>query len=235
MLFKTRSHLIPPNSNTFSEPRTIEILHNFSSPSSGTGPGAPVFRYQNGTLLPIVEGILPREGQKILYVDGAFDLFTPGHVEILRLVYTSAESPYVVVGVHDDHIINEIKGHNYPIMNTLERSLVVLQCKYVSAVIISARYMLSKSYLTKELGILTPAEVWHGPTNVTEDDEERDPYTEAWEMELLRVVNTHPWEELSASKIVERIWSRGLEFEERQKKKGVKSELEREMKMNENF
>jgi ethanolamine-phosphate cytidylyltransferase len=209
------------------------MLHDFASPPSGTGRGTPIFRYHNDTLLSIVEGILPGEAQKVIYVDGTFDLFTPGHIELLRLISMSAESPYIVVGIHDDYTINKIKGYNYPIMNIIERSLVVLQCKYVSALVISAPYTPSRSYLTKGLGMLSPVEVWHGPTAVIEEDGERDPYADALEMGILRTIETHRWEDISARNIVDRILSRRLEFEERQRKKGIKSELEREMKVNE--
>jgi ethanolamine-phosphate cytidylyltransferase len=164
-------------------------------------------------------------------VDGTFDLFTPGHIELLRLISTSSPSAYIVVGLHDDYTINKIKGYNYPIMNILERTLVVLQCKYISALVISAPYTPSKSYLTKDLGALSPAEVWHGPTKVIDADDGGDPYTEVKEMGILKSVEKHRWGEISARTIVDRILSRRLDYEERQRKKGVKTDLEREMKM----
>ena len=90
----------------------------------------------------------------MVYVDGGFDLFSSGHIEFLRLV-TAAEEQlarndgwydqqavderkgkgadygpvFVVVGVHDDEVINHWKGVNYPIMNIYERGLCVLQCR----------------------------------------------------------------------------------------------------------
>jgi len=231
MLLCTRNHLIPPQSNTFSDPKITEMLTQYASPPSGSGPGTPVLRYQNSTLTPLVEGILPSKDQRVIYVDGTFDLFTPGHIELLRLIYDSAESPYVVVGIHDDYTINKIKGYNYPIMNILERSLVVLQCKYVSALVVSAPYTPSKTYLTQSLGPLSPAEVWHGPTKVIEVAGEGDPYADAKQMGILKTITSHKWDYISAGKIVDRILNRRLEFEERQRKKGVKTGLERELKL----
>lgn len=223
--------MIPPYSNIFEEKKTIEMLRNYSSPPSGRGIGTPVYLHQNGTLNQIVDGIPPSEHQKIFYVDGTFDLFTPGHVELLRIIYASTQSPYIVLGIHGDYTINKIKGHNYPIMNIFERTLVVLQCKYVSALIISAPYAPSKAYLSS-LGPLKPLEVWHGPTNVVEADGQ-DPYAEAKEMGIFTQAKKHKWDDITARKIVDRILSRRLEFEERQRKKGVKSDLERELKMTE--
>ena len=222
----------------FKESKIADLLLNYSSPPSGFGPGTPVFLYQNAALDPVVRGILPTRGHKVVYVDGTFDLFTPGHIELLRLIHTSTESPteipYIVVGIHDDYTANKIKGLNYPIMNLLERTLVVLQCKYVSAIIVSAPYTPSKKYLTNELGILTPSEVWHGPTKVIQMDGEVSPYADAEEMGIFRMIDAHRWADMSAQKIADRILTRRLEFEERQRKKGIKSELEREMKMSMN-
>lgn len=209
------------------------MLTQYASLPSGAIPGTPVFRYQASSAksTPLVEGILPAKDQKIIYVDGTFDLFTPGHIELLRLIYESAESPYVVVGLHDDYTINKIKGYNYPVMNILERTLVVLQCKYVSALVISAPYTPSKTYLTESLGELSPAEVWHGPTPVIEVENESDPYADAKEMGILKSITSHKWDDISAGKIVDRILNRRMEFEERQRKKGVKAGLERDMKL----
>ncbi len=122
-------------------------------------------------------------------------------------------------------------------MNILERTLVVLQCKYVSALVVSAPYTPSKSYLRNGLGILSPEEVWHGPTQIIQADGEGNPYADAEEIGILRTIDTHRWDDISARKIVDRILDRRLEFEERQRKKGVKSDLEKEMKitLNGNF
>jgi len=103
----------------------------------------------------VFEGKKPQKNQRIVYVDGGFDLFSSGHIEFLRCVYGIEESKaheagwyepeacqrriqeagadyapcYIVVGMHDDHVINKVKGMNYPIMNIIERGLCVLQCK----------------------------------------------------------------------------------------------------------
>ena len=101
------------------------------------------------------KGKSPLPGQRVVYVDGGFDLFSSGHIEFLRSVIniemskaevrgwyraeqasrriaehgTDFEPAYVVAGIHDDSVINEKKGLNYPIMNIFERGLCVVQCK----------------------------------------------------------------------------------------------------------
>ena len=109
-------------------------------------PGQAVTSLSNTAFDLIVDGQGPQPGQRIVYVDGGFDLFSSGHVEFLRQVaireaaicrdaasteYSPAVPPtaYVVAGVHDDAVINRSKGVNYPIMNIFERGLCVLQCR----------------------------------------------------------------------------------------------------------
>jgi ethanolamine-phosphate cytidylyltransferase len=103
----------------------------------------------------MVAGVGPRDGQRVVYVDGGFDLFSSGHIEFLRKVielenvegkkqgwFTDDSKKkriqetgedygpaYVLAGIHDDEVINHYKGVNYPIMNIFERGLCVLQCK----------------------------------------------------------------------------------------------------------
>jgi ethanolamine-phosphate cytidylyltransferase len=109
---------------------------------------------ERGTFRDLFRGPGPKPGQRVVYVDGGFDLFSSGHIEFLRLVVKAEEDlarkqgwyeqqavderigkgsdygpVFVVAGVHDDDVINHWKGVNYPIMNIYERGLCVLQCR----------------------------------------------------------------------------------------------------------
>jgi len=143
--------------------------HRHRGSSSATGPHPHIGHRQShgehgshdrihddpGIFSKMVSGKEPRKGQRVVYVDGGFDLFSSGHIAFLKSVvelenaegkkngwYTdeakkqriqdsgSDYAPYyVVAGVHDDEVINHYKGINYPIMNIFERGLCVLQCK----------------------------------------------------------------------------------------------------------
>lgn len=143
-------------------------IRDYASDETGLRPGAEVWSWissasakedhgteEKGTFLKMVEGIGPKTGQRLVYVDGGFDLFCSGHIEFLCQV-TKVEQElgntngwfepqakekrleqhgvdfgpaYVVAGVHDDKVINRWKGINYPVMNIFERGLCVLQCK----------------------------------------------------------------------------------------------------------
>ena len=143
-------------------------IQDYASDSSGLHPGAEVWtwkapiaakagheREEAGSYSHMVSGTKPRQGQRIVYVDGGFDLFSSGHIEFLRQVVraeerigkangwyeesamkqriaesgTDYEPAYIVAGIHDDEVINYWKGVNYPIMNIFERGLCVLQCR----------------------------------------------------------------------------------------------------------
>ncbi len=143
-------------------------LKDYATDQTGLQPGPQVWVWEgsntaklegmvdeSGIFDNLVSGKLPRQGQRIIYVDGGFDLFSSGHIEFLRQVLAIEEfegrqrgwydheqkqqrlkdhgedygPAYVVAGVHDDDVINHWKGLNYPIMNIFERGLCVLQCR----------------------------------------------------------------------------------------------------------
>ena len=139
-------------------------IKDYATDQSGFDPALKVFAWsgsleakegnslnESGAFQLIVDGIGPQPGQRIAYVDGGFDLFSSGHIEFLKQVVKAEENvgrqnnwykdrkgsygpAYIVVGVHDDAVINRWKGVNYPIMNIFERGLCVLQC-IVSAMV----------------------------------------------------------------------------------------------------
>ena len=142
-------------------------IEDYAVDETGLQPGPMVWSWgpshsdnMNGTEDPgqctkMVSGKAPKPGQRVIYLDGGFDLFSSGHIEFLRQVTLAEESlgrkrgwysetnthhrisrsgedyppAYIVAGVHDDEVINQFKGMNYPIMNIFERGLCVLQCR----------------------------------------------------------------------------------------------------------
>jgi ethanolamine-phosphate cytidylyltransferase len=196
-----------------------------SGPEIWTWSGASSAKTNDGESEPgrfkkMIPGIGPSPGQRVVYVDGGFDLFSSGHIEFLRQVYRRENgSAYIVAGVHDDIVINHWKGLNYPIMNIFERGLCVLQCKYISAVIFSAPFSPNKAFLEK-VPYDGVSAVYHGPTAFMPLT--YDPYVDAKEMGLFQEVQSHPFRHVNAGEIVERILKSREAFAERQRKKGEK-------------
>ena len=134
-------------------------IRDYATDETGLQPGPQVLSWagsravmedhaseETGTFRTLANGKSPHQGQRIIYVDGGFDLFSSGHIEFFRQVAIAEEAighengwyedsnkdygpAYIVVGVHDDEVINYWKGVNYPIMNIFERGLCVLQCR----------------------------------------------------------------------------------------------------------
>jgi ethanolamine-phosphate cytidylyltransferase len=227
----------------------LQAMREYASDASGLRPGAEVLVWrasesakteehteQAGTFVKLVSGAGPNPGQRIVYVDGGFDLFQIGHIEFLKQVYEAENGgAYIVAGVHDDDVINHWKGLNYPIMNIFERGMCVLQCRFINAVIFGAPFSPSKPYLEAvPIGKAQPGPgkgsnsrrcsidaVYHGPTIFMPLT--YDPYTAAKEMGIFRQIGDHAFSNVNAGEIVTRILKGREAFEERQRKKGEKS------------
>eukprot|EP01156_Anaeramoeba_ignava_P010296 Anaeramoba_ignava/a479298_55.p1 GENE.a479298_55~~a479298_55.p1 ORF type:complete len:310 (-),score=72.94 a479298_55:320-1249(-) len=115
------------------------------------------------------EGKSPKPNDKIVYIDGGFDLFHVGHISTLKKA--KALGDFLIVGVHTDEIVNQHKGEHFPIMNLHERILTVLSCRYVDEVIIGAPFDVSED-LIKSMNFQI---VCHGSTKV-ETRLDNDPY-----------------------------------------------------------
>lgn len=74
---------------------------------------------------------------KVVYIDGGFDMFHMGHLQILERA--RREGDYLLVGVHSDESVTARRGPHLPILSVHERCLSVLACKHVDEVIIGAR------------------------------------------------------------------------------------------------
>jgi len=78
----------------------------------------------------------PKAGTKIIYIDGAWDMFHCGHVSMLE--EAKKRGDYLVVGIHNDSVVNQERGCNLPLMNLHERVLSVMGCRHVDDVLIDA-------------------------------------------------------------------------------------------------
>lgn len=202
-------------------------FEKYASDGSGLAAGSGVYTYVDGqgskTIVEPSAETLKKLARGVFYVDGGFDLFHPGHIEALKKVHeiASAEGGAVVVGLHDDKCINTVKGLNYPIMNVFERSLCVLQCRYVDALVVGAAYVPSSQLLESLPGPVKA--VFHGPTPV-----EEDVYKSTGR--LFQEIGPHKYDDMNTAMIVDRVLSNKKAYEERQKRKGWKAEVEAKLR-----
>jgi ethanolamine-phosphate cytidylyltransferase len=280
MLLCTKGHFIKSLKNTLageegpgSQEERISLsvemmqrIQDYATDETGLNPGPEVWIWDGSDVAKIdhtiqeagvfdilVKGEAPRSGQRIVYVDGGFDLFSSGHIEFLHQVLLREEKEghqrgwyrphekerrlmdcgedygpaYIVAGIHDDNVINHWKGLNYPIMNIFERGLCVLQCKYIHAIIFCAPFTPNQSFLqTMPWGV--PSAVYHGPTTFIPLT--YDPYVAPKNMGVFREIDNHPFRHVNAGEIFVRISRSRGEYEERQRRKMLKGLIEEESK-----
>lgn len=100
--------------------------------------------------------VSPELGQRVIYMDGAWDMFHCGHVTALKAAKKRGD--YLIVGVHSDALINRVRGANLPLMNLHERVLSVMGCRYVDDVLIDAPHVVTPDMVSS----LKIDEVVHG-------------------------------------------------------------------------
>lgn len=124
-------------------------------------------------LVQFSEGKSAAEGSTIVYIDGAFDVFHAGHVEILRLAKEAGD--FLLVGLHTDEDVEARRGPHTPIMNVHERALSVLACKYVDEVIIGAPTIINDDLLrTFNISLVVRGSVTETRTQNSGDSERYD-------------------------------------------------------------
>ncbi|KAJ6331821.1 hypothetical protein OIU76_010247 [Salix suchowensis] len=128
----------------------------------------------------------PGPNARVVYIDGAFDLFHAGHVEILKSARQLGD--FLLVGIHTDQIVSEHRGKGHPIMHLHERSLSVLACSYVDEVIIGAPWEVTRDMVTT----FNISLVVHG--TVAESNSllagESDPYAVPKSMGIFRMLDS---------------------------------------------
>ncbi|XP_022632356.1 ethanolamine-phosphate cytidylyltransferase isoform X2 [Vigna radiata var. radiata] len=151
---------------------------------------------------------------RIVYIDGAFDLFHAGHVEILRLARDLGD--FLLVGIHTDQTVSATRGSHRPIMNLHERSLSVLACRYVDEVIIGAPWEVSKDMITT----FNISLVVHGTVAENNDFEKEqcNPYAVPISMGIFKVLESPLG--ITTTTIIKRIVSNHEAYQKRNEKKG---------------
>lgn len=231
MLLMTKDHLQRTTSKGSSAITNMksDTLDTFSSGSTSETPNVSISHFlpTSRRIVQFSEGKEPNPGDKIVYVDGTFDLFHVGHIEFLKKARELGN--FLVVGVHDDMTVNAIKKQNYPIMNLHERVLSVLSCRYVDEVIIGAPYSVTKDVLHKVYSIDL---VVHGITPSAEDLDGNDPYALPKSLGIYKQIET-PFPELTTNNIIQRIIDHRKVYEERNRRKAEKAAAEAKMEAEE--
>jgi D-beta-D-heptose 7-phosphate kinase/D-beta-D-heptose 1-phosphate adenosyltransferase len=75
-----------------------------------------------------------RNGRRVVFTNGCFDLLHPGHVRSLEAA--RALGDILIVGINSDRSTRELKGEGRPILPELERAEVLAGLECVDGVVI---------------------------------------------------------------------------------------------------
>ena len=90
-------------------------------------------------ILTIEEAILrfgreKRNGRRVVFTNGCFDLLHPGHIQSLEQARALGDA--LIVGINGDASVRELKGSGRPILPELERAEILAALECVDAVVI---------------------------------------------------------------------------------------------------
>ncbi|XP_020540912.1 ethanolamine-phosphate cytidylyltransferase isoform X1 [Jatropha curcas] len=217
MLLCTRERSISESHNHSSLQRQFSHGHGqkVEDGGSATGTGTRVSHFlpTSRRIVQFSNGKGPGPDARIIYIDGAFDLFHAGHVEILRVARGLGD--FLLVGIHNDQTVSAKRGAHRPIMNLHERSLSVLACRYVDEVIIGAPWEVSKDMITT----FNISLVVHGTVaeNIDYAEEKCNPYAVPISMGIFKVLESPL--DITTTTIIRRIVANHEAYQKRNEKK----------------
>ena len=75
-----------------------------------------------------------RNGRRVVFTNGCFDLLHPGHIETLQKARSFGDA--LVVGVNSDRSVREMKGPGRPVLPEKERAEILAALECVDGVVI---------------------------------------------------------------------------------------------------
>ena len=93
----------------------------------------------NPAVLTLEEAILrfgreKRNGRRVVFTNGCFDLLHPGHIRSLELA--RALGDMLIVGLNSDASVRQLKGKGRPVITERERAEILAALECVDAVVI---------------------------------------------------------------------------------------------------
>ncbi len=79
-------------------------------------------------------GPAKRNGRRMVFTNGCFDLLHPGHIQSLEQARALGDA--LVVGLNSDKSVRELKGPGRPVFPELERAEILAALECVDAVVI---------------------------------------------------------------------------------------------------
>lgn len=77
---------------------------------------------------------LKRDGKKVVFTNGCFDILHPGHIHLLKRAKRLGD--VLIVGLNSDSSIKRIKGQKRPIFSEKQRALILSSIYFVDYIVI---------------------------------------------------------------------------------------------------
>ena len=88
----------------------------------------------NRKKVKIIISELQKEGNKIVFTNGCFDILHRGHIEYLKQAKQLAD--YLVIGLNIDDSVKRLKGKTRPLQTESDRAEILNSLRFVDFVII---------------------------------------------------------------------------------------------------
>ena len=116
-------------------------------------------------ILTIEEAILrfgreKRNGRRVVFTNGCFDLLHPGHIQSLEQARALGDA--LIVGINGDASVRELKGSGRPILPELERAEILAALECVDAVVIFQELTPRETIATLLPDVLVKGGDWAG-------------------------------------------------------------------------
>jgi rfaE bifunctional protein nucleotidyltransferase chain/domain len=101
-----------------------------------------------------------RNGKRVVFTNGCFDLLHPGHIKLLEAARGLGDA--LVVGLNSDESVRTLKGAGRPVIPERERAEILANLECVDAVVIFNELTPQKTVATLLPDILVKGGDWPG-------------------------------------------------------------------------
>jgi rfaE bifunctional protein nucleotidyltransferase chain/domain len=101
-----------------------------------------------------------RNGKRVVFTNGCFDLLHPGHIQLLEKARALGDA--LVVGINSDQSVRMLKGPSRPVIPENERAEVLASLECVDAVVIFDEYTPQRTVAALLPDVLVKGGDWPG-------------------------------------------------------------------------
>jgi len=131
-----------------------------------------------------------RNGKRVVFTNGCFDLLHPGHIKLLEAARSMGDA--LVVGLNSDDSVRTLKGAGRPVIPEQERAEVLANLECVDAVVVFNELTPQKTVAALLPDILVKGGDWPGNQIVGREEVE----AAGGEVVLIDVVEGHSTTEI---------------------------------------